>query len=162
MFHLIPRPLHIAALRTAHFIRLRWWRLTAKRVIGCRVLVLDAADRVLLIRHSYGSRRWMLPGGGLKRGENRLEAAAREVLEEVSVRLTGLIEIDAGEEDLQGARNQVHIIAGWTDNPPVPDFREVLEARFFAGDDLPADMARNLGCRLPGWITAAKAGRRAD
>ena len=159
MLHLIPRPLHVAGLRTAHFIRLRWWRIAGSMVVGCRVLVLDEADRVLLIRHSYGSVRWMMPGGGLRRGEEVARAAAREVAEEVAIRLESLIEIGCAVEDLQGAKNRVHVLAGWTRESPVPDGREVIEARFFALDDLPRDTVRHLAERLPGWVTAAKAAR---
>ncbi|MFM5930855.1 MAG: NUDIX domain-containing protein [Novosphingobium sp.] len=160
MLYLIPKPVHIAALRTAHFVRLRWWRLTGKAVIGCRVLVLDHADRVLLIRHSYGSGRWMMPGGGLKRGEDVRLAAAREVAEEVALRPDPLYAVEYAEEGLYGARNHVHVLAGWTADQPVPDGREVIEARFFALDALPHDTVAHLAERLPGWITAAKAARQ--
>ena len=63
----LPAPLHIAGLRLAHALRRRWWRLARllgrAPVRGCRVLVLDREERVLLIRHSYGERHWTLPGG---------------------------------------------------------------------------------------------------
>lgn len=161
MFHLIPRPLHIAALRTAHSIRALWWHATSGTVTGCRVLVIDPEDRVLLIRHSYGSRRWMMPGGGIKRGEDVLVAAQREVREEVALTLVPLVDVDFSIEPLGGGRNHIHLVAGWTDETPVPDGREIAEARFFAVADLPDDLARQLQGRIPGWVTAAKAARRA-
>lgn len=159
MLHLIPRPLHVAALRTAHFLRLHWWRMTGRSVIGCRVLVLDDAGRVLLVRHSYGTRHWMMPGGGVRRGEDVARAAAREVLEEVGLKIGSLIEIEFADEDLQGVRNHVHVLAGWTDQSAVPDGREVIEAQFFALEDLPPNTVSRLAARLPGWVTAAKAAR---
>lgn len=161
MLHLIPRPLHIAALRIAHFIRSTWWHVSSGVVIGCRVLVLDPADRVLLIRHSYGSHRWMMPGGGLKRGEDVLKAAQREVREEVGITLSPMFELGVSDEPLGGGRNHIHMIAGWTQETPVPDGREVREARFFAADDLPDYVAARIAGRIPGWITEAKAARRA-
>ena len=63
MFRLIPAPLHRAALVVAHQVRLRWWRIRKPLLLGCRVMAFDDQGRVLLIRHSYGSGRWMLPGG---------------------------------------------------------------------------------------------------
>lgn len=161
MLHLIPRPLHIAALRLAHAVRMQWWKVRGGVVIGCRVLVLDEADRVLLIRHSYGSQRWMLPGGGLKRGEDVALAAQREVREEVGVTLAPIFEVDFCDEPLGGARNHIHVLAGWTSQPPVPDLREIAEARFFAVDDLPEATAMQIAAGLPRWVTAAKAARRA-
>ena len=75
MLHLIPAPAHRTVLRIAHGLRLRWWRMRKPRLAGCRVLALDREDRVLLVRHSYGSGKWMPPGGGLTRGEDALAAA---------------------------------------------------------------------------------------
>jgi ADP-ribose pyrophosphatase YjhB (NUDIX family) len=161
MFHLIPRPLHIAALRIAHGIRATWWHAASRTVIGCRVLVLDADERVLLIRHTYGSQRWMMPGGGLKRGEEVLIAAQREVREEVALTLEPMVELGISDEPLGGGRNHIHMVAGWTTDVPVPDGREVDEARFFALTELPDEIAARISGRIPGWVTAAKAARRA-
>lgn len=156
---LLPTRLHIAGLRLAHAVRLRWWRLSGIEVSGCRVLVFDAAERLLLIRHSYGSGRWMLPGGGIKRGEDPLSAARRETAEETRVTLDHAVLLDRVLEPLAGTTHHVHIIAGWTRDAPRPDGREVIEAAFFAGHALPEPLARGLAERLPGLVTAAKAAR---
>lgn len=57
---------------------------------GARVLLLDAADRVLLIAHlpGDGSRVWTAPGGGLDPGEDHAAAAVRELREEVGIAVT--------------------------------------------------------------------------
>jgi hypothetical protein len=77
MFHLIPAPLHRALLRIAHRLRKRWLRLAKRATGGVTVIGLDEAGRVFLVRHSYGSGRWALPGGGLGRGE---QARDRQVV----------------------------------------------------------------------------------
>lgn len=162
MFHLIPPRLHIAGLRLAHAVRLRWWRLAGTRVTGCRVLVIDAEERVLLIRHSYGTGHWMLPGGGMKRGESPLAAAAREVREECAVMIEAAVEIGTVAEMMHGANNDVRVVAGWTSDNPQADGREILEAAFFALHALPDPLARSLPDLLPGYLTAAKAARQPD
>lgn len=167
MLHLIPlcwlpAPLHRAGLRLAHALRRRWWRLRAPRLAGCRVIALDAEGRVLLIRHSYGSGHWMPPGGGLARAESPVLAAMRELREETGCRLELAQCLEQVEEDLHGAGNQVHVVAGLTRDWPRPDGREVIAAAFFAIDALPDSLAPALVARLPGWITAAKAGHPPD
>jgi 8-oxo-dGTP pyrophosphatase MutT (NUDIX family) len=54
---------------------------------GARALVLHRGW-ILLVLHgepSTGQRFWLLPGGGVERGETLAQAAAREVLEETGV-----------------------------------------------------------------------------
>ena len=158
MLHLIPPPLHRGLYMIAHATRRRWWWLTRARLVGCRVLAFDAQGRLLLIRHSYGSRRWMLPGGGIGAKESPIGAAVRELQEETGCTLLDPRSVAMLDEPLYGTSNRVHVIAGLTLDPPQCDGREVIEARFFATDALPADLAPVLQRGLPDWITAAKAG----
>lgn len=159
MLHLIPPPLHRRLFRLAHALRTRWWRIRKPRVEGCRVLAFDADGRVLLVRHSYGSGKWMPPGGGVGRGESALAAAMRELREETGCNLTEPEPIAEVVEQLHGAGNRVHVIAGRTGDAPKPDGREIIEVAFFAPDALPAAMPAQLVRDLPGWIAAAKAAR---
>jgi 8-oxo-dGTP pyrophosphatase MutT (NUDIX family) len=162
MLHLIPAPLHRTALRLAHALRKRWWRIRKPRLNGCRVLALDGDGRVLLVRHAYGSGKWMAPGGGLSRREAPLAGALRELREETACTLEDAFEVTLSEEPLQGATNAVHIIAGWTRDVPCVDGREVIEARFYPPGALPGDMPPLLRARLPEWVRAATIGRPAD
>ncbi len=49
--------------------------------------MINDEGRVILVRHNYGAPMWLLPGGGVKRGESFRQCALREVNEELGVRL---------------------------------------------------------------------------
>lgn len=159
MLHLFPPPLHRRLLQVAHGVRIRWWRIRRPRLHGCRVLAFDREERVLLVRHSYGSGNWMPPGGGLARGEDPLAGAMRELWEETGCRLHEAAEITREIEQVHGAGNTVHIVAGRTFDMPCPDGREIVETRFFALEALPEQMSAMLREQLPGWLRATTAAR---
>ncbi|MDQ3822433.1 MAG: NUDIX domain-containing protein [Actinomycetota bacterium] len=73
--------------------RLRWFEELAARAAGrplrdaVRALVIDPADRVLLVRFDFGGRIvWAGPGGGLEPGESDEQAIVRELAEEAGIR----------------------------------------------------------------------------
>jgi ADP-ribose pyrophosphatase YjhB (NUDIX family) len=149
-------------LRLAHALRKRWWRIAKPYLRGCRIIALDNGDRVLLVRHAYGSGSWMTPGGGLNRGEAPIAGAMRELREETRCILHEPVEIALSEEPLHGTLNGVHIVAGRTASTPRADGREIVEARFFPADALPVDMPPMFRAHLPAWITAAIAAHPVD
>lgn len=150
--HLLPPPVHRRLYRLAHWGRKQVWRVWRPSLDGVRVLALDGERRVLLVRHSYGSDKWMPPGGGLNRGEEPISAARRELLEETGCRLFEPRLLTVATEDLVGASNHVHVVAGRTENQPRVDGREIVEARFFALDALPEPMPARLPAELRQWV----------
>jgi 8-oxo-dGTP pyrophosphatase MutT (NUDIX family) len=111
---------------------LRW------RTRGVKVMAFDAAGRVLLVRHAYGrGDLWMLPGGGIARGEKPADAARREVREEVGCALSDVLLLGVFEARSEGRRDRVTLFRARTDDVPAADGREIAEARFFAPDALP-------------------------
>ena len=156
MFHLIPAPLHRLALRLAHGVRRRWWWMFRVRLEGCRVLALDSAGRVLLVRHSYGSGAWLLPGGGIARGETPLAAAQRELTEETGLSLAHARCLAVIDEPLYGTVNRVHLVCGEAQGELRCDGREVIAAQFFVAGDWPDGLSPRLAAQLDGWIEQAR------
>ena len=143
----------------AQRLRLVYWRLFHPEIYGAKGLIFDREGRLLLIRHSYGrSDLYMLPGGGMKRGEAPDEAFRREAMEEVGctvreIRLCGLF-----LDTTHGARNHVHLIEAHTDDRPTIDGREIVEARFFALDALPDNVSNATLRRIDDWRTGRSEG----
>src|SRR5579872_4709850 len=72
-------------LRPALTVYLTVRALISPVAFGVAALAFDKLGRVLLVRHTY-QPGWMLPGGGVGRGEVAAEAVMRELAEEVGLR----------------------------------------------------------------------------
>jgi len=114
------------------FIVTRW------KTRGVKVMLFNPAGELLLVRNSYGkSHLYLFPGGGIGRGETPEAAAAREVKEEVGIRLTDLAAFATYENRAEGWRDTIHLFTARADAAPKADGVEVEEARFFPLDRLP-------------------------
>lgn len=135
------KPIHLA-YRVAQALRRVYWHIVRPFIHGVKVVGLRDGDHVLLVRHSYqSSHLFMLPGGGLDRGENVTEGAARELREE-----TGCVLRDNrvhGEfmSTAEGARNRITVVVGTVEGEPRVDGREIIEARFLPLYNLPDNIA---------------------
>ncbi|MFC3213269.1 NUDIX domain-containing protein [Novosphingobium panipatense] len=152
MLTFLPAPLHRALYRIAHRVRVPIWRLFRIQVHGVRVIALDEKDRLLLVRHSYGASGWMPPGGGIEPDEDPVEAAARELREETGCLLSQARLLAVRAEDFHGSRNMVRVVLGRAAGAPQADGREIVQARFFALEDLPEAMPVGLKERLRAWV----------
>ncbi len=147
----LPASLHRALLPLAHAVRHTWRRWRKAPIAGVSVIITNLSGDVLLLKHSYGPEVWGLPGGGLARGEDPLEAARREVREELGVELARIEPIGTLEEVLSGSPHTAHLFAATCDRQPQPDGREVVEARFFPSHSLPEPLGRTTRARIAVW-----------
>jgi 8-oxo-dGTP pyrophosphatase MutT (NUDIX family) len=113
--------------------------------------VLTDGDTVLLVRHTYGSRLWDLPGGGRHRGEPPIDAARREMREELG--LEGLAWRPLGELRAYSERHRqtIQVYGAEVSAPTLAlDFGEIEMTAWFALDHLPQDAGRFVGPILAG------------
>jgi ADP-ribose pyrophosphatase YjhB (NUDIX family) len=116
-----------------------FWRLRRGMTLGAQGVVIDEADRVLLVRHSYRPG-WFFPGGGVEWGETLEEALARELDEEVGVMLDEppvLHGIFSNNANFPGDHIALYLIRHWTRREGYLQTGEIAEARMFAADDVP-------------------------
>ncbi len=153
MLSRLPPSLHRTLLRLGQPVRLRLWGLMRREVRGCNVLAFDAAGRLLLVRHSYHeAKRWLLPGGGLARGEEPAATGAREVAEEAGCTLENAAWIGTDLRVMPGGwRNRVEIVTGEARGTPRADGREIAEAAFFPLDALPPTTGKVVHVALGIW-----------
>lgn len=124
-------PLITPAFRT-------WWRMRRAMTLGVRGLALDAAARVLLVRHTYASG-WHLPGGGVESGETASAAIVREMAEEGGVAADGaptLLGFYANHANFRNDHIALYRFESWRACPPREN-GEIAERGFFALGALP-------------------------
>lgn len=148
---MMPAPLHRLALQLIFPLRHRWRKWRKVPIHGCNVILTDFRGEILLLKHSYGPQDWQLPGGGVDRGEQPVDAARRELDEELGLAVTSLKPIGELEGTISDSPHTMHLFAAIVDQRPRPDRREVLEARFFPLHSLPEPLGGATRRALKHW-----------
>jgi 8-oxo-dGTP pyrophosphatase MutT (NUDIX family) len=119
------------------------WVLARVRRAGVKCVITDG-DRVLLVRHSYGSRAWDLPAPAVAR---------REMTEELGIDIGAWRDLGT-LRSLRG-RHHVRILAAEVSAPMLhPDPVELETAAWFDRDRLPLWTAPLLSAYLNSTIDA--------
>lgn len=141
------RPWRQALLRRGLHL---YFRLSRGMTLGVRAAVLDDANRVFLIRHTY-TAGWHLPGGGVETGETLLEALEKELREEACIALAGPAALHGVFFNRAMSRRDhvaVFVVRQFTVTQAKQPDREIAEAGFFPLDALPRETTGGTRRRL--------------
>lgn len=88
---------------------------------------------------------WNLPGGGMEKNESIESAVKREVLEEVGISLTNVVELKKYTSNFEYKVDTVYCFyAKVITKNIVIDKNEILEAKWFPKNNLPVNIARSI------------------
>ncbi|HXA53950.1 MAG TPA: NUDIX hydrolase [Solirubrobacteraceae bacterium] len=134
--------LRVAMMRRVY--RVAWRGVQLRSMLGHRgdgvKCLLTHGGEVLMVRHTYGRREvWYLPGGGVRRGEPPLHAAAREMEEELGLRALGLRELATFETRLERINVRLTCAHAEVDDPRAvhPNPVEIAHVGWFDQRRLP-------------------------
>lgn len=124
-------------------------------------VIIEAGDRIVLIRRKHPPEGWALPGGFVDPGEKAQDAAVREALEETGLRvtLTGLLGVysDPARDPRRHTISTVYI--GKSEGTPSGG-DDAAEARLFSERDLPSPLAFDHARILADYFRFKKTGER--
>ncbi|MCB0221138.1 MAG: NUDIX domain-containing protein [Alphaproteobacteria bacterium] len=108
-----------------------YYRQARGMTLGTRIVVLSPEGGVLLVRHTYAPG-WLLPGGGVERGETVVAAAIRELREEACIHADAppvLMGIYLNDRQFPGDHVACFVLRQFRQMPFRPT-AEIAEARF--------------------------------
>ncbi len=116
---------------------------------GVKLVLTDADDRILLVRHTYGRRHWTFPGGGVRTNEAPESAAVRETDEELGI---AAITFDSLGTYPARSKRRIDVVSVFRGqiNPAklLPSRVELAAVGLFARPELPDDIDPNVNIAL--------------
>jgi len=138
---LLPVPLRRWVYRIGYLVLQTAWFFTHPRISGVKCVVTHG-DGVLLVRHTYGHRQWDLPGGTMEGGEPPIEAARREMREELGVRREDWTSLGQLLMGIGPAWHTLHLFSLELASPEIKlDPGELATSAWFTLELLPPDLS---------------------
>ena len=122
---------------------------------GVLCIIPGEQNTVLLVRTTYGDRKWQLPGGYVEADESPVEALSRELWEECSLRIETPELFGFYFKIYQQNFNIIFVCPPPKDKPK-PGDKEIAEVGFFPISDLPAAVSIRQRKILSDWVAGAK------
>lgn len=104
-----------------------------------RVIVYRDDGDILLVKNRFSRQKWALLGGGVKHNESYGQAAVRETLEEVGLRVHNLRYLGEANSHESYAKFSVRVFVAHASDYDIKCNFEIMEARWFNRDYLPKE-----------------------
>lgn len=104
-----------------------------------RVIIYRDDGDVLMVKSRFSRQEWTLPGGGVNRNESYEQAAAREVLEEVGLKIDNLRYLGKTNSRESYAKFSVRVFAAHTSDGDIKYNFEIMEARWLNREYIPGE-----------------------
>ena len=104
-----------------------------------RVIIYRDDGNVLLVKSRFSRQKWALPGGGVNRNEGYEQAAIREVLEEVGLKIDDLRYLGKANSHESYAKFSVRVFAARASDYDIKCNFEIMETRWLNREYLPKE-----------------------
>jgi len=104
-----------------------------------RVIIYRDDGNVLLVKSRFSRQKWALPGGGVNRNEGYEQAAIREVLEEVGLKIDDLRYLGKANSHESYAKFSVRVFAARASDYDIKCNFEIMETRWLNREYIPRE-----------------------
>ncbi|UOG66332.1 NUDIX hydrolase [Candidatus Nanosynbacter sp. HMT-352] len=104
-----------------------------------RVIIYHDDGDILLVKNRFSRQKWALPGGGAKHNESYEQAAVREVLEEIGLKIHNLRYLGKANSHESYAKFSVQVFAAHASDYDIKCNFEIMEARWLNINYLPEE-----------------------
>ena len=104
-----------------------------------RVIVYRDDGKILLVRGRFSRQKWALPGGGVKHNESYEQAAVRETLEEIGLKIHNLRYLGKANSHESYAKFSVRVFAAHASDYDIRCNFEMMEAQWLNMNYLPEE-----------------------
>ena len=104
-----------------------------------RVIIYHDDGDILLVKNRFSRQKWALPGGGVNRNESYEQAAVREVLEEIGLKIHNLRYLGKANSHESYAKFSVRVFAAHASDYDIKCNFEIMEARWLNINYLPEE-----------------------
>ena len=104
-----------------------------------RVIVYRDDGNILLVRSRFSRQEWALPGGGVKHNESYEQAAVRETLEEIGLKIHNLRYLGKANSHESYAKFSVRVFVAHASDYDIKCNFEIMEARWLNMNYLPEE-----------------------
>ena len=104
-----------------------------------RVIIYRDDGDILLVKSRFSRQEWSLPGGGVNRNEGYEQAAAREILEEVGIKIDNLRYLGKANSHESYAKFSVRVFVAHASDYDIRCNFEMMEARWLNMNYLPEE-----------------------
>lgn len=126
--------------KIAYPFALVYWYVVRPQTERAKVILIHN-DQILLVRQTFHLKQWTLPGGGINKNEPPLEAAKRELREELGLTDLELIFLGLSDGRIDNRRDLTYVFTGCLTEGHLAhlqvDHIEIAEAQLFKWDNLP-------------------------
>ena len=127
-----------AIFRGAAYVMSLIFRIVPKKD-RVRVVVYRDDGKILLVRGRFSRQKWALPGGGVKQNESYEQAAVRETLEEIGLKIHNLRYLGKANSHESYAKFSVRVFAAHASDYDIKCNFEIMEARWLNINYLPEE-----------------------